>query len=618
MINKNKLPGALLLLVITSFSPLYSTSQIRWDGGGGDSAWTTAANWAGDILPAATDNVLLDNSLAPGNYTVILPAGSAVVTVRSLTIQPATHYNIEVLLPVASTATPAFIATGPGYGLQVTAGGIFRNASGITSGMALQVADSVKIFNGGKYIHQCLGAHSSLVQVLSTAAGTEEGIFEFDIPDASTTVSLSNRTYGKLVFSAVANGGGAGYTAAGTNPIIIRSDLEIGAGVALTLNFSDTLFINRHFIQHGGTFNVGSAVRSLVTTIRGNIQQNAGVVRETGNGALPEIKAAGITPQLMKFGGSITDSITVTIDNAAGVTLQSAVSLPFKLRLINGRVTSSALCLLTLLPGCVLEADSVLNNSFINGPLRKEGLQATNHFLFPVGKDQVQRWVALKNATGHFTVEFIKSNPSLLNGACGPGIHHISTVEHWSLRADAVPLPSANVEISFNDANSGGVTDLSTLRIAQLAGGTWTNAGNTAVTGAAGGSGSVVSNAITLFDPLGYFTLAGSTGTSNPLPLPPLAGNDRRPSHTPVRGIVLKSITALPHTVPVVTIAAAEKTVVQLLLTGMEGRTFTTAKLSLQRGINNIPVMVPAWARGLYTIRAVHSKGQSNVLRFMK
>lgn len=50
----------LLALSLVVFS-ITSKSQITWDGEGGDGLWSTAANWVGDVVPGAGDNVLLDN-----------------------------------------------------------------------------------------------------------------------------------------------------------------------------------------------------------------------------------------------------------------------------------------------------------------------------------------------------------------------------------------------------------------------------------------------------------------------------------------------------------------------------------------------------------------------------
>ena len=79
-------------------------------------------------------------------------------------------------------------------------------------------------------------------------------------------------------------------------------------------------------------------------------------------------------------------------------------------------------------------------------------------------------------------------------------------------------VSSAKVELSFQDVNSGGVTDLSALRIAQWIT-NWTNQGNFATTGSAGASGSVTSEQLMKFDSLArYFTLSSVVSNENPLP----------------------------------------------------------------------------------------------------
>ena len=102
----------------------------------------------------------------------------------------------------------------------------------------------------------------------------------------------------------------------------------------------------------------------------------------------------------------------------------------------------------------------------------------------------------------------------------GPGIHHISSLEHWTVEADAIPAPAGNVELSFDNVNSGGVTDLPSLRVAQLFNTIWQDAGNTGTTGIVG-MGSVISNPINFSAANAgkYFTLASSGALQNPLPV---------------------------------------------------------------------------------------------------
>ncbi|HMH34579.1 MAG TPA: hypothetical protein VK543_16185, partial [Puia sp.] len=208
------------------------------------------------------------------------------------------------------------------------------------------------------------------------------------------------------------------------------------------------------------------------------------------------------------------------MNNHEGAILVFPLELPYKLELVQGKITISATSLLTLKPGCSIVVDSsAANTSYIDGPMRKEGLSAAPFFLFPVGKNPVLRWLELKKATGNFTVEYIRKNPRLLANGYGTGIDHISSLEYWAVIADPDPLAAANIELSFLDPGSGGVTDLATLRVAQLSNSTWTDGGQDGTSGSFGAAGSVVS---TFQDELigeRYFALASSVNLENPLPV---------------------------------------------------------------------------------------------------
>jgi hypothetical protein len=515
----SKLRGAVVLSALFICS-LTAYGQVRWDGGGGDGQWTTATNWSGDILPAATDDVIIDNSLMPGNFTVSLPAGMVSITVKTVHIQPAAGNSIEVIIPASSTAAPALIATGPGYGLMVHAGGIFRNASGITSGQSLQVADSIRINNGGRYIHQTRGSHAaSISQILSRDAGTETGVVEFDVPGTTGyVISASGRIYGTLVLSASAAGASRTYSSSGAGDLNIRGEFRLNAGVNYNVNLGGNVNVNENLFHNGTLFNISSGGDNSVLKLKKDLFQT-GIITETSSG-LPVIELCGTNLQQVQVAGSITNSITLRMNNAAGAVLQAPLSLPWKLELSKGRIKTSPTNLLTLLSGAFIQADSLSHDSFIDGPLRKDGLLATEHFLFPVGKDIYMRWVSLKNVTGNFTVEYFKSDPRQINTACGPGIDHISKLEYWTVESDNITPPNANVGLSFIDPNSGGVTDLSMLRVAQLVNNIWNDAGNTEVTGSAGANGSVTGNSLTDFSAAAkYFTLASSEASGNPLPV---------------------------------------------------------------------------------------------------
>jgi hypothetical protein len=507
-----------VLLLFLIFCRQQLPAQVKWDGEGGDGMWLTAANWSGNVMPAFTDDVVLDNSLVTGSYTIYLPPGTTATTVKTLVIAPANTSIIQLQLPVTNTATPAFIATGPGYGISINNGGIFLNASGATSGAAITINDSVKINDGGHYIHRSRSAHAGIVGILSRASGTELGIFEFDVPGGGYTFTASNRTYGTLVLNAAASGGSQIYNTIGSGPLTINGNLVIHTGVTLNIALSNDLLIRHDYIQYGGVFNIAAQPNNTVVYIKGNIDQQNGIITETA-GSLPAIELNGVTQQQIKITGGITNNIAFRLNNAAGASLLGNVLLPFNLSLLNGNINTHTF-LLTLAAACTITIDSANGNNFINGRLRKEGLAGDAHFLFPVGKGIARRWLALKNVTGNYTVEFFQSNPQLMATTMGTGIDHISGIEYWAVEPDAAPPPATAVELSFDNVNSGGVTSLAALRVAQLVNGAWANAGNTTTTGVVG-IGSVIGNNLVFNTPAAttYVTLASSEPVQNPLPL---------------------------------------------------------------------------------------------------
>jgi len=502
----------IFLVSVNLLLSLRNTAQKKWDGGGGDGQWSTAMNWFDDVVPVVTDDILLDNSLITGSYIVQLPI--IAVTINRLTINPTLPASIQVLLPVSNTVIPAFTVTGTG-GIIINNGGLFINSSGGSPGTAIVIADSIHINNGGRFVHRSGNGHASYIAKLSRAPGTENGTFEFDVPGPSSyTVSLAGRTYGNLKLLSDAAGGTKSYLSNGSTSAIIRGECRINAGVNYSLDFTGDLSILGQLVNYGN-FNLASGPNSNVVKVRQDFYC-FGTITETAAGQ-PVIELNGSNNQNLSIIGTVNNSVTLKINNTAGVSLVSSVSLPHKLELANGKVITTSLFLLTLQAGCSIQTDSTNSNNFINGPLRKLGLNNTAHFIFPVGKAITQRWVALKNATGDFTVEFFRNSAHSIGTSLGTGIDHVSLMEYWSI--DAASSATGKAELSFNNVNSGGVTDLATLRVAQFSAGTWTNVGNTMTTGSAGAAGSVISTVLVFGPTVKYFTLASSVSNQNPLPV---------------------------------------------------------------------------------------------------
>src|SRR5450631_3157957 len=98
---------------------------MTWTGSGGDAYCANPMNWSGAVLPGTTDDVILDNSVIPLTFQVVLP--DSAVAIRTLQIQPSAGRNIELILPASNKGTNGFTVSGPGYGIALYAGAVFRN-----------------------------------------------------------------------------------------------------------------------------------------------------------------------------------------------------------------------------------------------------------------------------------------------------------------------------------------------------------------------------------------------------------------------------------------------------------------------------------------------------------
>ncbi len=587
--------------------------QVRWTGLGGDGRWNNAANWVNNLLPATTSDVILDNSQQTGNYSVTLPNGST--TVRSVTISPAGSNTIELILPVTNTSNPTLTLSSNSNSLILNKGAVFRNSSGATTGDPLSPAGTIWIGNGGRYLHNTTRSHTLVVSKLSTATGTETGIFEFDVKGGGPIISFAGRTFGTLVLSAKANGTTKAYNASGSTATLIRGDLVINDGVSFNLDLKAVITIKGNYQQLGGRFNLGSNANHTLVKIAGHLEQTKGDITTNTTGDLPTLELNGTAPQQVTTASKgIVGTVTCKVNNPSGIVLQTPLSLPYRLQLTAGRISTSHTNLLTLQATASIQADTLATGNFIEGPLRKEGLLNTPQFLFPVGQGKTQRWLTLMQATGNYTVEFHRSTPYAKSNKYLAPIHHLSSIEHWSVTADLTSAPQAAIKLSFNDPNSGGVTDLSALRIARLLAGNWIDAGLAGFAGSAGSNGFVVSDPITgLGGSTQYFTLASTSGSFNPLlQTHRLAATYE--SHS-ITGAVQPTVTS-SHTQ--LRLHSSMKLPCQVQVINYMGQVCQQLSWPLNKGVNSIPLDVSGLPAGIYTIRLAGMKERMDPIRLIR
>jgi hypothetical protein len=511
------------LIFLSIVSSLVS-AQARWDGEQGDGLWGSALNWVSDLVPGPGDNVLLDNSIVPGNYTVSFNPGLFSVTVGSLAISPNPSSLITLEVPVGNISPAAFVATGPGDAVILNAGAVFRNASGAPNGTPVSVTATnfFRINNGGRYIHNTERAHTNeLVTRLSTAPGTEDGIFEFDVPSLGAyTVSGSGRTYGHLIFSATAAGGIKTYATSGTNAITVNGDLEIRTGTTFSYGANtNSIRLNKDcHIHPAAVFNISNGGNNSTVLLKGNLD-NEGLLTESGTSTGSGIMLGGTSMQQVNSPGVVSQSVMFVIDNVAGIMLLSPLTLPYNLVLVNGKIHSTYSNILHLSDNSVCTGGSVA--SFVEGPLKKSG---DDDFTFPTGVGGIYAPIAIRGGTGtqptdEFIAEYVRANPQSLHGpAIDPFFNHISFVEYWRLNRTQ---GNASKSIGFTANQYSFVKDFPGIYATLYDGSQWINLGRTAaVTGPSfppfqtGSFESVVTGSF------GDFTLATPGDLAlNPLPV---------------------------------------------------------------------------------------------------
>jgi hypothetical protein len=510
-------------LLLYSFQ--LNAAVLKWDGQGNDGLWSTPLNWDLDRIPDMTDEVILDNTFISSGYSVTLPSGSITVSLISLRITPADPFFIYCILPATNNALPGLILTASGDALVLDRGAVLRNASGASSGTPLSVTanGSFRINNGGHYIHQTARGHTDfLVSRLSLSPGTEEGIFEFDVPGtASYTVSISGRTFGRLIFSSANAGAGRTYTGAGINPLTIRGGLTIGENTVFSYGANvDTIIINGQCgIAPGAIFNIANGSNRATILLKADLD-NRGFITETGSSSGSEIVMDGSVLQKISGGGSIMQEVKLVINNPAGVTLQSHLHLPYLLEFITGKIRSSASNLLSFGPGAVCNGATAY--SFVEGPVKKTGRGA---FTFPVGVGEIYAPVYFEeggNDADEFIVSYRRTNPQSLPGLgsnCLSPVNHVSYVEFWELVQAAGNSPR---RIRFPVSPYSFVHNLEAIVVSRFDNGVWRSEGGVDHTAGLPSPPYVTGtvSSASLITHFGVFTLGSTIDQQlNPLPV---------------------------------------------------------------------------------------------------
>lgn len=606
-----KIMEEIFMVILLSVITIDLLGQRKWDGEANDGQWSNPVNWVGDSIPVSSDDVLFDNQYIDSAYSVMMPAGLITVVLNSMEIFPSGDHKIKIIIPNTNTAVPAITLSRAAYPLILNKNAIFINASGASSGSTIDLADSMKIRNGGRYIHNTSRSHAALVSLLSRAPGTEEGIFEFDVPSASVTISLSDRVFGKLVLNAGAANGTINYTAAGTKPMWIRSDLDIGKGVKLNLNCSDTFHILRNYSQASSIVNLSTTNRSLALLVRGNVFMDTGATMLRSGTGQPVLVFAGKEKQKVNIRGEVRNGVYITLYNLSGIELQSTLNISTSFAMKKGKIFADPLNYLQVDTGGILLADSLNIDTYVDGPVSIKTDSIMEHTLFPVGGAGEIRWVALKNWKGESKIWYVHQDPHQLSSNYYD-VAHISTHGHWSISMEPSNI-LAGIQVSFNDANATGVTQMSSLTIAGLSDTIWQDLGTTGYTGSAGSNGSVISKESMFSNPVEYVTLASLVHSQNPLPIDTTRKRFRMQRNPVTPGTRIEKVLR-KGTGYKVSIQSGKRQKMQLVIMNSLNQVTYTGNYNLETGNNLIYIFPRHLQFGLIHIFGLFSNYRTNTV----
>ncbi len=226
------------------------------------------------------------------------------------------------------------------------------------------------------------------------------------ISTGSGSLRLATNPNGYTINSLEVNGGTVELSAPNSNATsnltdTITNELKVTGGVVYgnaTFNFdnlgsayANSLFVKGNFIMTGGTFDFTNRTAgnlpggAFAMHVKGNFLQTGGRIKATRDfGNQNQIELYGTLQQNLAL-SNITDTISLVINNSAGVSLQNTVLLPYFLNLQKGFLQLNdyniALAASRISQASLTPSPSVVTNG--NGKLIISNL-ASGSQLFPV------------------------------------------------------------------------------------------------------------------------------------------------------------------------------------------------------------------------------------------
>ncbi len=471
--KKSLFIGLLLILVAHAG---FSQATYAWNQTG-TASWAVAANWTPTrSTPLATDILLFNNGssttvtnvpseaigqlLVSANTTVSLQGnGASTVLIINglpagddLTVATGSALNINgvnstgIIIGTGATGVVAGnmsftnaahdLNVADANGLVFNSPAIFTQGNGCTGNVFTAAGvDKTVVFNSGSVFLQTAGSDPfALTAPLSKVDFITGSLFKYQ---QNTAPSFDGRTYANLEINDAA-----------------FNQTITGAGSFTADNVTIT----------AGTLNMNLTGATAVN-IKGNISVAPSAVLNFDPASASTSNLVGTTPQSITNNGTLSFGANASflINNAAGLTLNSNITLQNLLIFANGIITVPNPAILTLTAtASTIGGD---NTSYVDGKLQKIG---SAPFVFPVGKtiNGVPSLVpiAISNlvsasATDSYTAEYKRGNASLLGptgGSIVPGsIKRISQLDYWTLdRTVSSIFATVSVKLNWTTESS--------------------------------------------------------------------------------------------------------------------------------------------------------------------
>lgn len=225
---------------------------------------------------------------------------------------------------------------------------------------------------------------------------------------------------------------------------------------------------------------------------------------------------AGNSSQIID-GTSAQTFYALEMNSSGTVSLNQPVTITNSLILTNGIINSTTTNYPTLAAGATTTVGTA--NSYISGPMMYQ-MAATGPLIlnFPIGaggrwRPNVLNVTHSNTSSASYFCQLVNSPASALSFTLPGTLSRVSGVRYYQfVRTGASNFTSATMQIYYDTDD--GVTQASTLRVAQASGSNWLNQGGT---GTANGTGTITSASFNAFTSI--YALGNSTGGSNPLPV---------------------------------------------------------------------------------------------------